>query len=349
MIRSSALLLLIIAASCNSSEAKRTVKPRFSVAEVPAAIAASEVDLDDGRYEVALERLRSAKNTPGLPARERQAVQISLERAAQAVIANSTNDADLQELTDVDIPRPMAVEAGIRAAQLQFADGERMKAFRLLRKLDAKFPRHPRRMQAASLLFKIGKNLAQDEGRYMLIFRYKANAPQVLEYLVMNHPSATDGAESLWLLGELYEDSKELGLAIEKHQDLMLWYPESEYVIRSQAAIPRLRLAMLGSPEYDRSELLVARAELEALLAEHGDPGLGKLSGEVRRLLTDTIRRLADNDLGVARFYDRVDSSEGAAQHARRAFDLAREGGDEEQVEEARRLLESLQLEGSAP
>ena len=87
----------------------------------------------------------------------------------------------------------------------------------------------------------------------------------------------------------------------------------------------------------------------QAWLAEHGNTALGQLGGEVRRLLTDTIQRLADSDLSIARFYVRVDSSTGATHHARRAFDLAREGGDEEQVEEARDLLESLQLEGSAP
>ena len=349
MTRLTALLLLALVAGCSSSDTKRRVSPRFSAAEVPAAIAESEADLDAGRYEAALERLRSAKNTPDLPAEQRQAVQLVLERAAGEVITHSTNASDLQELTDIDIPRPLAVEAGIRAAHLLFEEGERMKAFRLLRKLDAKFPQHPRRMQAASLLYEVGKDLASDDGSYLLIFHYKNDAPQVLEYLVMNHPSAPEGDEALWLLSQLYEEANQLDLAIEKHQDLILWFLGSEYVVRSQAAIPRLRMAILHSPEYDRSQLLLARAELETWLAEHGSTAQPELIAEVRRDRTDAIRRLADSDLDIARFYERVDSPKGATFHARRAFDLAREGADPVQIEEARELLQAVQTEGSNP
>ena len=208
MIRSTALLLLALAASCASSDAKRTVPPRFSIEEVPAAIEASLEDLEAGRAEVALERLRSAKNTPGLPADLRQEVQVALVRTAQEVIDHSTDHRHLEDLTDVDIPRTMAVAAGIRAARLLFEEGERMSSFRLIRKLDAKFPQHPQRAQAAELLFEVGTDLAQDEGRYLLIFKYKSDAPQVLEYLVMNHPSSPRGDEALWTLGEIYEESR---------------------------------------------------------------------------------------------------------------------------------------------
>ena len=349
MIRPTALLLLALAAGCASSDAKRTVPPRFSIAEVPAAIEASRADLDAGRSDVALERLRSAKNTPGLPAALRQQVQVALERAAQDVIDHSTDYRHLEDLTDVDIPRTMAVAAGIRAGRLLFEDGERLDAFRLIRKLDAKFPQHPQRAQAAELLFEVGNDLAHDEGTYLLIFSFKSDAPQVLEYLVMNHPSAPQGDEALWTLGELYEESKRRQLAIEKHQDLQLWYPDSPYAVRSQARVPGLRLKILGSPEYDRSELTRARAELETWLEEHELTASRDLVDEVQRNRTDAIRRLADSDLQIARFYRTVDAPIGAERHARRAYDLAREGRDEAQVAEASALLESLQPEGSTP
>ena len=119
--------------------------------------------------------------------------------------------------------------------------------------------------------------------------------------------------------------------------------------MRSQAAIPRLRMAILHSPEYDRSQLLLARAELETWLAEHGSTAQPELIAEVRRDRTDAIRRLADSDLDIARFYERVDSPKGATFHARRAFDLAREGADPVQIEEARELLQAVQTEGSNP
>ncbi len=337
-----ALLCLLLVGACSSGPTKRRIPPRFSVEEVPGAIEASAQDLEAGRYEKALERLRSAKNTPGLPAQLRQEVQVALEGAAEKVISHSEDYHALEELTDVDIPRVLAVEAGIRAARLLFAEGERMRAFRLLRRLDGKFPRHPRRMQAASLLFEIGKDLANDDGRYMLIFKYKSNAPQVLEYLVMNHPSAPEGAEALFILSQLYQESHRYELAIEKNQDLILWFPDSPYVVRAQAAIPHLRLVRLRSPEYDRSELQRARRELETWLEEHQASAEASLVDEVRRDRLDALRRLADNDLVVARFYRRVKDPAGATYHGERALELARLGGDDEQVEEVRAFLESL-------
>ena len=224
-----------------------------------------------------------------------------------------------------------------------------MKAFRQLRLLDAKFPQHAQRAQAAALLYEIGENLANDDGRYLLVFRYKSDAPQILEYLVMNHPSAPQGDEALWMLGELYQESKRLQLAIEKHQDLQLWFPESPYAVRSQAQVPRLRLVLLSSPEYDRSELVRARGELEAWLEEHELTASRDLVDQVQYDRTDVVRRLADSDLQIARFYRKVDAPIGAENHARRAYDLAREGGDEAQVAEASALLESLQPEDSTP
>lgn len=338
-------IVLVLLAGCSSSRTERRVPPRFTIEEVPAAIEESEADLEAGRYEEALERLRSAKNTPGLPAGPRQEVQVVLERAARAVIEHSDDHRHLEELMDVDIPRPLAVAAGIRAARLLYAEGERMRSFRLIRRLDSKFPQHPQRLEAAALLFEIGENLANDDRRYLLFFRYKADAPQVLEYLVTNHPSSPRGDRALALLARLYVEEKQLELAIEKHQNLLLWYPDSPRAARSQAAIPHLRLTRLHSPEYDRSEMQRAREELEEWLDEHAGRADAELTEQVRRDRLDAIRRLADNDLDVARFYDTVDWPHAARRHARRAHELALAGGDPEQIEETDALLASLAVE----
>ncbi len=336
------LTWLALLASCSSSGGKERIPPRFTVEEVPAAIEASKADLEAERWEKALERLRSAKNTPNLGAEQRQNVQRVLETAAQEVIDHSDDPGHLQGLMDVDIPRPLAVAAGIRAARLLFEDGERMKAFRLIRRLDSKFPQHPQKMEAADLLFQIGADLAADDGHYALIFSHSANAPQVLEYLVLNHPSAPRGDEALWLLVTLYVNDKQVNLAIEKCQDLLLWFNDSPYAVRGQAQIPHLRLRGLTSPEYDRTEMQRARVELQVWIQDHAGGRDVDLEDQVRRDLTDSIRRLADNDLVVARFYARVKSYEGARYHALRALSLAQEGQDPGQVTEAEELLESL-------
>ena len=62
----------------------------------------------------------------------------------------------------------------------------------------------------------------------------------------------------------------------------------------------------------------------------------------MRRDLLDCLRRLADNDLIVARFYRRVDNPTGAEFRARRGLETAREGGDPEQIAEGERLLQDV-------
>lgn len=337
------LLLVTLAAACASDHAKKRIAPRFTIEEVPTAIEASRADLDAGRSTVALERLRSAKNTVGLPADLRQRVQLELELAAIAVIQDSDDPGDLEDLTDVDIPRHMAVAAGIRAAELHVANGKRMKAFRTLRRLDEKFPQHAQRARSAQILYELGADIAADEGRYWIFFRKKTDAPQVLEYLVLHHPTSAYGDEALVILSEYYEEERKFQLAIEKHLELVLWYPESVYVAESQAAVPRLRLTRLASPEYDRTEMSLALAECEEWLETNvgADPALTE---SVEDLRLDAIRRMIDHDLIVARFYAKVDSPEGVRLHATRALDLAVEGGVQEQRAEAKAMLDSLGL-----
>lgn len=361
------LFVLVLAAACQSSNVKQRVAPRFSVDEVPQAIADSEADLAQGRHAEALERLRSARNTPALPNDLGVQVSEALNRAADALINNSKNANELYRMTDVNIPRPLAVAAGIRAARLHQENGKRMKAFRVIRNLDAKFPQHPKREEAAQILFEVGESLALDKGRYALIFTHRSDAPQVLEYLVMNHPSSPHGDRSLELLADIYEGKKNRPLAIEKYQELLLWYPASErqtrvidldgkdtgekdsLLIVAQARIPELRLENLGSPEYDRSELIRARDELQDWIETNHSSSSSVLSIKVQHLLIDVAQRLADSDLGIARFYLRVDSLEGARLHGLRALDFAREGGDQVQIDEVRGFLQGLEPEETTP
>ncbi len=333
------LVLLALAGGCRSTYHKQEIPSRFTPEEVPAAIEASRADLAAGRAEVALERLRSAKSTRDLPPEVRQEIQMEIERTAAVVIRETEEPARLRDMMDVDIPRTMAVEAGMRAAELLYAEGERLEAFRLIERLDAKFPQHPQRAAAGALLSEIGHSLAWDPRRYLLFFTYRGHAPQVLEYLAINYPSDPHGPQALWTLADLYTKSHNFELAIEKHQNLILWFPDDPRVVGSQACIPHLRLAALGSPEYDRSELVLAQSELEAWLDDHAGHSLESV---VRADLADCLGRLADNDLAVARFYRRVKNSDGAEYHARRALETARTGGDEDQIAEAVALMESL-------
>ena len=236
----------------------------------------------------------------------------------------------------VDIPRQLAVEAGLRSAQLLFRAEERMAAYRLIKRMDSKFPQHHERNAAGALLGEIGFNLAEDEGSYGLIFKYRNLAGEVLEYLVMNYPSHPGGDQTLWMLGTLYQEQRELDLAIEKHQDLLLWFPTSSLAPLAQARIPHLRLMIHGDPKYDRATLVQAHGELQDWLNEHSGH---ESEAVVRSDMLDTTRRLADSDLILAHFYATLGSAEGVQLHARRALAEAREGGDPSQVQEADKLL----------
>lgn len=341
-----ALSILLIACvpflgACRSG-IKKNVRPRFDLHEVPAAIESSRADLAEAQAKRslrALDRMRSAKGTQDLPPELLREVGSVLEQAAVQLIAELDSPRKLEDLTQIDLPRNLALEAGLRAARLYYENGSRMRAFRLVRKLDQSFPQHHERQAAGALLSEIGFDLAEDNGRYGLFFHYRGLAPQVLEYLVLNYPNDPTGDRALWILAGTYESGSRWQVAIEKHQDLILWFPNSPRAAASEARIPHLRLAALGSPQYDRTSVRVAREELEAWLQNH--PGHA-LEDEVRVDLRDTIQRLTDNDLLVARFYRRVKRFAGAEYHARRAVEQAREGGDADQIDEAERYLAKI-------
>ncbi len=326
-------LLLIGCASRLSTEVESIYTPQ----QIPAVLDLARTCIAENRdLESAFEHLRNARWTVGLTQAQQQEIQNVLEETTRAVIATSTETDLLEAIMDVDVPRRLAVEAGLQAARLRYAEGERMDAYRLIKRLDSKFPSHHERAAAGELLVEVGFDLAQDDRSYGLIFDYKSLAPEVLEYLVMNYPSHPGGDRSLWTLAELYQDQGDLEIAIEKHQDLMLWFPASAYVPTSQARIPHLRLLRHASPEYDRASLMLAKSELTAWLEDHAGH---ELEPSVQAERNDAISRLAASDLSIAHFYDTLDQPEGVILHARRALAEARECGDEQQASEADALL----------
>jgi hypothetical protein len=103
-----------------------------------------------------------------------------------------------------------------------------------------------------------------------------------------------------------------------------------------------MRLLVLTSPEYDRRELVRARSELELWIAKHATTAPAELTEHVRLDLADCLGRLIDNDLVVARFYQRIDKDFGARYHAERAREVAQRAGDEGALERVEDLLATL-------
>ena len=339
-----AALLALWAPACNSTGKQAKVPKSYEPEEVDAAIEQAQTELtQEGMAGAAMKRMSVASQSPGLDSSQRVAVQRTLEAAADAFIdefeAPGSDPRPLVKLLDEQLPRRIEVRAGMRAAHLWFEKGQRMKAYRLIQRIDREYPQHFERHAAGALLFDIGDSLANDKRRYGLFFKYRNVAPEVLEYLVLNHPSDPRGDQALWILASIYEQKGKWEFAIEKQQDLILWFNTSPLLPAAKAQIPHLRLASLASPEYDRAQLQLARAELEAWLGEY--PAHELVPG-VEADLLDCLRRLADNDMVVARFYRRVKNFDGAEYHARRALEEAHQGEDAEQIRDAQKLLDEI-------
>jgi len=339
LLRLCCLVPLALATAC--AGASKKAEP-LDAGELPGSIAAAQTSLTEGRTADAIDRMRRATATPGLSSEERGVVQELLERACLQRIqelSDPPKPGKLRKLLKLELPRQLAVQAGVVGARLYAQEDERSKAFNLIEEIDLLYPNHSQRRAAGKILADVGFSYAEDSGRYWLFFKYRALAAPVLTYLVDNYPSEPRTDLAYFTLGDLYERERQWARAIESHEDLILWRPDSPRAAASQARIPHLRLNALASPEYDRHELNLARTELEAWLDGHPDHPLRR---EVERDLADSIQRLADSDLNIARFYRRVENPDGAIYHTRRALVNARHVANEGLIDEAQGLLAAL-------
>lgn len=340
--RSAALALAAIAlaltSACSAFRSRLVSTPQ----QVPAAIERAERELAGGETELALRRARDARDVRGIAAADRDRLDILIERIAAARIeqlsAQTDGAAPLAELVDASLPKQLCVAAGIRAARMHLDADKPFKAYRLLTKLEEKFPRHHARGEAGAILAESGLRLANDPWSF-LFFSARDDGVEILEYLVLTYPSERRCDEAFATLAAIYEKQRQYGLAIQRHEELLFSHGDSALAVASQARIPHLRLRWLESPEFDRTELNRARRELESWLARHaGDPA----ESDVRLDYADCLQRLARSDLSIARYYRRIDRPYGARFHADRALRVALETGDERLTREARSLLAAL-------
>ena len=338
-----ALLLALGAAGCaslhNPFDRERPHRP----SDVPETLEIARARVADGRTERALELLGWASEVRGLTPEQRSEVEALLDAIAEQRIAEIGTDPsgakELGRMVKLGLPNQLAVAAGVRAARLYLDGGRPYKAYSLLKDLEEKYPRHHGKVEAGAVLADAGLAAIQDEPSFLGFFSSRDEGIEILEYLVLTYPADPRCAEAYLALATAYEQDRRWSLARERHEDLRLWHTESPFAIQSEAMIPRLRLKGLGSPEYERRELIKARFELESWLEHHAGH---ELEPEVRADLADCYARLARNDVGVARFYERVEQYQGARSHAERAREEARTAGLAKLDREAQRLLARL-------
>ncbi|MCA8981709.1 MAG: hypothetical protein H6831_03615 [Planctomycetes bacterium] len=343
-LRHTVLLLAVLAGGCKSVPliSRDGVPVSIDADEIPRAIQEAELALVEDRPMQALNWMRAANEVEGMSTSEKERVQSLTEKAADRLIkaeAHENGNTDLLlELLDMNLPRQIAVSAGMRAAELQVDRGELKSAYKTIRKVDKLYPTHHERSTAAALLAELGIRLSYDEGGFLFFTDNSDDGMAALEYFVMNYPARPRGDEAYRRLADMYEEQEKWALAIERHEELILEHPDSVLVPESKALVPHLRLRAVTSPEYDRGAVFQARRELEDWLRDHsGHP----FEDFVRADLADARRRLSESDLGIARFYAKIDNDWGARHHAARALEEARAAGDRERIAEAERILEA--------
>ncbi len=332
-----ALFSLLLAAGwfgangCASS--KRSISPEAG----QESLVRAEEAIAQGDLSLGVKELVALRKRAGLsPSLREKAEHTLIDTGIQEIEVQRGNASALRRIYESDYPERVRARAGLLAADALFENDHPVDAFNLIQKLDRKFPHHPERALAGRILGKVGLHLIDRKGRYSLIFRYRAKGIRALEYLVLRYPLDSNCDEAYFALSQRYEKDKEIDYSLERIEDLLIYHPGSPYAIAAQARLPYLRLLRLDRNDYDRGELAVASGEIRNWLAQHEGH---ELEGWVRELGQACATRLAESDLSLAHYYERIGAEEGKRLHARRALAIAQRSNLEPQMSVARALL----------
>jgi hypothetical protein len=311
---------------------------------IEAQLEALEAELAGGAPWAALARGTALRQVRALSVEQANRVERAIDEAVAAAVLSARSADDFEAIDAENLPRRARATWAVAQARALLDEDELFEAFLALRDMERVHRTHHLRTQAGDLVYEAGSRLALDGQRVLFFFRRSTNAPQVLDYLVLQHPSHPRAPDAYLLLASIYEQSGRLELAVERYEDLLLYHPGAEGALEAELRVPVLRLQQHLRDDYDRQELVRAKSELERWLGRHGArPEVpASLVDEARAALADTVGRLVRNDLIVARFYVRVDEPVGARLHGQRALELARSGGLTELAEQADELLASL-------
>lgn len=304
----------------------------------------AEADVAAGAYQRALDHLAEVREVsaldPDLRAREQRLIDAAARGRFDQLAEAPAHE--LEELFDAELPEHVRARAGVLAAERMLAEDRRIAAYRMVKEVDTKLPGHPERVLAGDVLARAGLALIRDRRRYNLLFHYRPRGVQALEYLVLHYPLEPRCPEAYFALSEVYEDGGDLDEAIERTEELLLYHPDSPYARAAGARLPYLRMCRLQRDDYDRGELLRARAEIAAWLGRN--PG-HELEAWVRELQRECQTRLVRSDLYLAGYYKKTETPVATRLHAERARALALEVGLAREAGAAQALLAELPME----
>lgn len=327
-----------------------------SPATVASQLDAVEAELAADAPWAATRRAIRVREVRDLGGAEANRVDRLLEQSVTLAAERARKSSDFDGIEPEKLPRRARAICTLGEARALLDEGEYFEAFLKIRDLERVHRTHHLRDRAGDLIYESALRLAEDRRRLLWIFRRSTNAPQVLEYLVIQHPMHPRTPEAYLRLAGGYESSGQLQLAIERYEEFLLYHPDAPGSVEAEARVPQLRLDLQLRDDYDRAELLRAREGLERWLDRHADrPEVPEeLVATVRDDLADALGRLTRSDLSIARFYARVGEPVGCGLHAQRALGLARQGGFPDLEREALALLEegaayeAPRLEGTA-
>lgn len=332
-------LLLALCGSCASVNPM----PSASPGEVPGLLSQAQADLEQGRDADALFRLQRVWEVPGITPEERNAAASLLAEAAPRAAAAQVDGYLLVEIAELDLPRRTKIQLWVAGAERLLEVGERKDSYRAVKDLEALYPQHYLRHEAGDVVAEAGLSLAADPRRHHLFFKYRDEAPELLEYLTLAFPSNASCDLAYSTLGEIYEEKRRWDNAIQAHRDLLLFHSNSRFATYSEARIPYLRTRQVQSTAFDRGAMIEAEAECETWLERHPFESLNAeeatLHGHVVELLHEVRRRLVLNDLHVADFYTTIGNRYGAELHAERGLELAEAIAEEPLAERCRAVL----------
>jgi tetratricopeptide (TPR) repeat protein len=325
------LAAVLLAGACRST---RETDPAVAAALLERA----EETLAAGDAQGALDLLVDVRRSSGLDPDRRVREERLFDRAAEQRFAELADApaAELEELFDSELPDDLRARAGVTAAERLLSEDSRILAFRMIKKVDKALPSHRERVHAGDVVARAGLSLIRDPRRYKLLMHYSQRGVQALEYLVVRYPLDPHCPEAYFALSENYERGGDLDQAIERTEDLLVYHPRSPYAVAAAIRLPYLRLKRMDRDDYDRDELERARAEIEVWLDVYPGHELAEWAGELH---DQACTRLTRSDLGLARYYRRVNQPFGVRLHAQRALDEALRLGLESEAATARELV----------
>jgi hypothetical protein len=302
----------------------------------------AEQEIAEGKLDQALERLAAVHEVSGLDPDTRTREERLIEEAARRRFAELSDApaSELEALFESELPADVRARAGLLAAQRLADEDHRVKAFRMVKKVDQEIPSHPSACWRATSWRASGCRSSRDPGHYGFFLSYRTRGVQTLEYLVVQYPLEPRCPEAYAALSVVLRVDRRPRRRDRTHRE-----PAALPIRRARTPSRRRRPAAVPAAESHPTRRL-RPPELTPAAARvwtTGSPSIRRTSSRrgAHELASECRLRLVRSDLELAHYYERTETPSGVAPHATRALASAESRRLEAEASEARALLEA--------